>query len=191
MGRVQSRRSARSKKTTLILDATPLIYLCKSNLAKYLKVLADDYKLCTTPEVYQEVYTKGLQKQVAEIEALKDLFQGGLVQVLPERREEINPENVNKFESLKSSGLHMGEVTIIRAAISIGGTAIMDDKRARSVARSVGVDLAGTVNLVVELVKLKAISKSVAKEGIKRMINEGWYCSTKDYIQMMDAIESS
>lgn len=39
MGRIQSRRSTSSKKTTLILDATPLIYLYKSNLAKHLQKL--------------------------------------------------------------------------------------------------------------------------------------------------------
>ena len=130
--------------------------------------------------MYQEVYTTGLKKRVAEIPALQEMFAGGLIQVLPELRE--GPDE------LESSGLHAGEISVIRAAISFPGTAIMDDKRARKVARSIGVNLAGTGNILIELVRRGAISKSQAKDGIDMMIEDGWYCSAKDYMHIMDAI---
>ncbi len=192
MGGIQSKGPSRSIKTqTLVFDATPLIYLCKSQLGVRLSALKVHYKLCTTREVYQEVYTKGLEKRVVEIESLKDMFEGGLVEVLTER-EQQNEEDVVKLEAfqLKTSGLHPGEISILQCAIRFGATAIVDDKRARNIARVIGVNISGTANILLELTKLKAITKSEAKDGINRMIKQGWYCSTKDYVQIMSAIES-
>lgn len=192
MGGVQSKRSPDTKAPTLILDATPLIYICKSQLAQHLKVLKAHYNLCTTREVYHEVYIKGLQKRVAEIETLKELFEGGLVEVLTEaQQKETNSVKLEEFQLLKTSGLHTGEITIMQAASSLGATAIVDDKRARNIGRVIGINISGTANLIVEFVKLKAISKIEAKDGINKMIKEGWYCSTKDYVQIMNAIEFS
>lgn len=192
MGGVQSKRSSDTKAPTLILDATPLIYICKSKLAQHLKVLKAHYNLCTTREVYHEVYIKGLQKRVAEIETLKELFEGGLVEVLTEtQQKETNSVKLEEFQLLKTSGLHTGEITIMQTASSLGATAIVDDKRARNIGRVLGINISGTANLIVEFVKLKAISKIEAKDGINKMIKEGWYCSTKDYVQIMNAIELS
>ncbi len=102
MGGVQSKRSPDTKAPTLILDATPLIYICKSQLAQHLKVLKAHYNLCTTREVYHEVYIKGLQKRVAEIETLKELFEGGLVEVLTEaQQKETNSVKLEEFQLLK------------------------------------------------------------------------------------------
>ncbi|MHB1907818.1 MAG: hypothetical protein ACYCQJ_02970 [Nitrososphaerales archaeon] len=188
MGRVQSkRRSARSKTSTLILDAAPLIYLCKSGIAKHLDALATQYSLFTTREVYEEVYVRGLEKHVEEAHLLKELFQGddSLVKVLPH---ESKAKQKHDWD-LNQSGLHRGEITIIESALSLGATAIIDDKRARNVARTMGVNLGGTVSLVLEITRMKVISKSKAKEAIAEMIGKGWYCSTKDYVLMMKAID--
>ncbi|MGA2875209.1 MAG: DUF3368 domain-containing protein [Nitrososphaerales archaeon] len=193
MGRVQSRGRASPETPTLVLNATPLIYLCKSGLARHLRALAVHYRLCTTREVYQEVYVKGMQKSVSEMDSLKELFEDNLVELLPEEQQrETNPKSDGKIlELLKGSGLHTGEITVIQTAISLGGTAIVDDKRARNVARFIGVNLSGTANIVVALVKHGIIDKSEAKEGINRMIDEGWYCSTKDYVNIINSIEKA
>jgi hypothetical protein len=82
MGTVQSKGSARSKKPALILDETPLIYLCNANLSKHLRALTAHYRLYTTLEVYQEVYVKELQNGVNEAGKLKVLFSDGVVEVL-------------------------------------------------------------------------------------------------------------
>ena len=197
MGRVQSKRSTsfkkKKKKETLIFDARPLIYLCKVNLARHLHVLVSDFQLLTTQEVYDEVYTSGLQRgKPAEVQRLKELFDTDIVDIVTFSSSSSSLNKVEEGNELKTYGIHTGEITIIQAALSLGATAILGDKRARLVARSMGVDLGGTVTVIIEVVKREAISKSAAKEAINSMINEkGWYCSAKDYILMMEAIDSA
>lgn len=179
MGRVQSERPAGSKKLSLIFDATPIIYLCKVNLAKHLVSLGNHYRICTTREVYKEVNVHGLQE--SESAELTELFEGG-IEVL---------ESKGKVRALlKSSGLPEGEIAVLDKAKSLGGTAIVDDKRARVVGKAIGVSLAGTVTIIMEFVKLGLISKDEAKYSVGRMIEEGWYCSAKDYMRMIEAVES-
>jgi predicted nucleic acid-binding protein len=135
------------------------------------------------------VYVRGTQKNVSEIDSLRELFEDNLVGLLHEERHLKSDGRIRKM--LKESGLHTGEITVIEAAISMGATAVLDDKRARNVARFIGAKLSGTANIVVELVKLGIINKSEAKEGINKMISEGWYCSTRDYAQIINSIESA
>ncbi len=46
-------------------------------------------------------------------------------------------------------GLGAGETAILSAAITLGGTAVVDDREARSAARALGVPAAGTLGVVV------------------------------------------
>ena len=192
MDRVQSKRSAQppeeeNETTPLILDAAPLIYLCKVSLAQHLRSLITLYRFFTTQEVYREVYLNGVEKNVFEVEVLKDLFEGGIINILSEEEKDSPLDH----KLLRASGLHKGEISVIQSALLLGATAIIDDKRARNVAKSMKVNLGGTVSIVIELVKIKAISKSEAKEAVSRMVSEGWYCSAKDYIFMMKAIDDA
>jgi len=118
---------------------------------------------------------------------LKVLFSDGVVEVLTT---EFGKKQAPANDLFKSSGLHPGEIAVLRAADSLGGTAVIDDKRARTVGEAIGLDLSGTVTIIIEFVRLKLISKSEAKEGIDKMVNEGWYCGAKDYVQMIRAINS-
>ncbi|MHB2037079.1 MAG: DUF3368 domain-containing protein [Nitrososphaerales archaeon] len=138
-------------------------------------------------EVYQEVYVKGMQNSVNEVGELKALFNDGVVEVLTT---EFGKKQTPANDLFKSSGLHAGEIAVLRAADSLGGTAVIDDKRARTVGEAIGLDLSGTVAIIIEFVRLKLISKPEAKESIDKMVNEGWYCSAKDYVQMIRSIDS-
>ena len=136
--------------------------------------------------MYGEVYLNGLEKQVPELESLKGLFESGVIYVLPESN------NVTEdLELFNESGLHKGEITIVQMALSLHATAIIDDKRARNVAKLMGVNLGGTVSIIIEFVRMKEISKSEAKEAVTKMVNEGWYCSTRDFVLMMRAIDTA
>jgi len=184
MGGDRSER-ADQRKSQLILNATPLIYLCKSGLARHLIDLSDNFELLTTPEVYLEVYVQGMEKKVSEISVLKEIFEGGIVKVLPKRARESATTS-----SLSGSGLHPGELSVIRAALSLGATAIIDDKRARKLGRAVGARIEGTVSLILDLLRLEALDKQKARDAIETMINLGWYCSARDYAQIIKAVES-
>lgn len=123
----------------LVLNATPIIYLCKAGLAEKLRELKPSFRLLTTKKVYEEVYVKG----VREASALKGLFDGGIVEVGSPK------EGSKRVDGLsRSSGIHPGEVSVISFALELGATAILDDRRARQVARVLGVRLSGTPGIV-------------------------------------------
>ena len=179
-------RHQRAIERVLVLNASPIIYLCKSGLANKLAQLRTLFKLVTTTEVYDEVYTRGIEKRVSEAKILKDLFDGGVIEVAPQK---IDAKGVHK--DLYSSGIHEGEISVISLALELDAIAIIDDKRARQVSRLLGVKVSGTPAVIIELVRSRAISKQEARRGIEKMVKEGWYCSAMLYSEIVRAIDET
>lgn len=167
-----------------MLNASPIIYLCKCGLARSLKGLKPSFRFVTTPEVYDEVYTRGLERAVEEAEQLKELFDGGIIEVVP-------PKSPGKIVAgdVSSSGVHPGEASVINLAAELEGTAIIDDRRAKRVARILGVQLSGTPGIVIEFVRARIISKREAKDAVERMVDSGWYCSAKVFSGIIESID--
>lgn len=171
------------EQETLVFDATPIIYLCKVGLAGKLHGLRPSFRLLTTTEVYEEVYTKGVGRSTTEAVALKNLFDGGLIEVEKRRRQP-------KVKGLaRESGIHPGEESVLSLALRTGTTAIVDDRRARQVAQALGVHLSGTPGVIIELVKRRVISKDDARNALEKMVDEGWYCSAKLFSALLRTIE--
>lgn len=167
-----------------MLNASPIIYLCKCGLASKLKSLKPSFRLVTTPEVYDEVYTRGLERAVEEAEQLKELFKGGIIEV-------VSPEVSRQRGGIdiSSSGVHPGEASVINLAAELEGTAIIDDRRARRVARILGVELSGTPGIIVEFVRTRIITKLEAKNAIGKMVDGGWHCSPKVFSNIGESID--
>ena len=92
-------------------------------------------------------------------------------------------------ERLRDSGVHRGEATVISVARRLNATAVMDDRRARHVARAIGVRLSGTPHIIIRLIEQRVISKHEGMRAVERVIEEGWYCSAKTYSEIINAIE--
>ncbi len=181
MGGVRHQRTA---ERVLVLNASPIIYLCKSGLATKLQHLQPSFRLVTTTEVYHELYSRGIEKGVTAAEILRDLFDEGVIEVAAVKgggKREVDKQ-------ISTSGVHGGEASVISLALELDATAIVDDKRAKQVSRILGVRVSGTPAIVVELVRSKVIAKGEAKRGIERMVEEGWYCSASAFSQIMGAI---
>ncbi|MBI4258493.1 MAG: hypothetical protein HY619_06025 [Thaumarchaeota archaeon] len=184
MGGVQPRRASRQ---ILVLNASPIIYLCKSGLADKLKHLRPSFRLVTSDEVYHEVYERGVQKGVAEAKMLKELFDGGVIEVVAARGEARSVVD----EQASSSGIHEGESSVISLALELDATAIIDDRRARHVSRILGVRTSGTPAILIELVRSNVISKGDARRGVENMVREGWYCSARVFSDITRLIEEA
>ncbi len=184
MGRVRRQRDA-EQATLLVLNASPIIYICKAGIAGELRRLKPSFRLLTSDEVYEEVYVKGIEKGVNEAGALRELFDEGIIEV------ESPPRGGSKRvkELSKSAGIHPGEASVISHALTLNATAIIDDKRARGVARVLGVKLSGTPGLIIEMVRQRIISKDVAKRALEKMVDEGWYCSAKLFSSIIKTID--
>lgn len=184
MGGVRHQRDT-EQATLLVLNASPVIYLCKAGIAGKLRGLKPSFRLVTSEQVYEEVYLKGIEKGVSEASALRELFNEGIIEV------ESPPRGGSKKvkELSKSAGIHAGEASVISQALALNATAIIDDKRAREVARVLGVRLSGTPGLIIELVRQRIISKDDAKRALEKMVNEGWYCSAKLFSSIIKTID--
>jgi len=181
---VRDQRDTDQATLLLVLNATPIIYICKAGLAGKLSELRPSFRLLTTKEVYEEVYVKGIEKGVREASGLKELFDQGIVEVRSPRE---GSKKVKDFS--QSSGIHSGEASVISLALELTATAILDDRRARQVARVMGVRLSGTPGIVIELVTRRAISKEEARRSLEKIVEEGWYCSVKIFSIIVKAIE--
>jgi len=180
VGGVRSRGTA--PEPTLVFNATPLIYLNKVGLADKLSLLP--YRLITTHTVYYEIVVRGVEKQVEEAKHLRTLFDSLIIEVVEQADEEV-------VEKLRNSGIHNGEATVISLADRLNTTAIIDDKRARHVARTLGIRLSGTPHIIIQLVKQGVITKQEARQAVDKMIEQGWYCSAKSYSKIVSAIEKA
>lgn len=184
MGGVRHQRDTK-QPTLLVLNASPIIYLCKAGIAGKLRGLKPSFRLLTSDEVYEEVYVKGVEKGVSEAGAVRELFDEGIIEV------ESAPKGGSKKvkELSKSAGIHPGEASVISHALALNATAIIDDKRARQVARVLGVRLSGTPGLIIELVRQGIVSKGDAKRALEKMVDEGWYCSAKLFSSVIKTID--
>jgi len=181
---VRQQRDTEQATIVLVLNATPIIYLCKAGLAEKLRELKPSFRLLTTKEVYEEVYVKGVEKGVKEAIALKELFDGGIVEVGSPKKGSKTVDGLSR-----PSGIHPGEASVISFALELGATAILDDRRARQVARVMGVRLSGTPGILIELVRRRMISKEEARCALERMVEEGWYCSAKVFSSIIKTID--
>lgn len=182
MGRI--RRQGDPEQATLVFDATLIIYLCKVGLVGKLRALSSSFRFLTTTQVYEEVYARGVGKSTIEATALKALFDGGLIQVVGRRKRSRLAKGLTG-----ESGTHPGEESVLSLALRTRATAIVDDRRARRVARVLGIRLSGTPGVIIELVKRRVISKGEARDALDRMTDEGWYCSAKLFSALLRTIE--
>ncbi len=178
------RRQGDPEQEALVFDATPIIYLCRVGLSGKLRELSPSFRLMTTTEVYQEVYAKGMERSAIEATALKELFDNGLIEVESRRKRLKLPKGLTH-----ESGIHPGEMSVLSLALREHAAAIVDDRRARQVARALGVRLSGTPGVIIELVKRRIISKGDARGALERMVDEGWYCSAKLFSALLRTIE--
>ena len=77
---------------------------------------------------------------------------------------------------------------MISLALELGAIAVIDDRRARNVARVLGVRLSGTPAILIELVRTGTIMKTEAERALERMVEHGWYCDAKLFSRILKAI---
>jgi predicted nucleic acid-binding protein len=87
------------------------------------------------------VYLKGIDRVVSETGAFKELFDGNVVEV------KASKASSGGKEGNRSSGIHSGEASVISLALELDAIAILDDRRARRVAKVFGVRLSGTAGI--------------------------------------------
>jgi predicted nucleic acid-binding protein len=157
----------------LVFDATPLIYLAKSEKIEEVDRLEGEKFI---PEkVYEEVVEE--PENEPDAEKIRKTVEVDIFTVVPSEVEE------------ESDFLSQADLQVLKVAEDRDAVAVMDEENGRNVADVRGIETRGTAFIVLRMQKEGMISQKEAEKIIDRMIDEGWYCSTDLYKEIMKKIE--
>ena len=157
----------------IVSNATPLIYLAKTDNLNLLKAIANQVYI---PEaVFQEVVIEG--KRLGEKDAYrveKCINQGWL-----------RVKEVKNFLSFDFP-LHYGELEVISLAGQEGiKKVLIDDAKARSVADLAGLKPVGTLWVILQAVKNRMIDFDEFLSTLESIIHSGFYLKDEVYITVI------
>jgi predicted nucleic acid-binding protein len=98
-----------------------------------------------------------------------------------------DPEGTN--ELAERAGIHAGEMTAILVAKERGVPVLLDDKAARKFAESFGLEVTGSLGIIVRAAKLELLSKDEVIETLEK-ISEIMWLSAAMYGRVRRVIES-
>ncbi len=167
-----------SLRKSAVSNSGPLIHLAKAGLLDLLQL----YNVVIPVEVKYEVVDRGKEKGFSDAflveKAVEDWI--GIVDL----------EVDSKFDRVaRVAGLHEAEITVIYYAYQNGVTALLDDDAARVFARDLGVEVRGSLGVLVKGLREGAISYSRAVEGLDRL-SEVMYLSSDIYRLALKELES-
>ena len=161
---------------TLVFDATPLIYLGKTDRLDAMVGL--DRRLVLPSRVYEEVVEEGMKHGYADAKRIDAVVRDGTI-------EQQSFEKNERFDQLvQSTPLSPADVAVVLLADELGGTAVMDEAYGRTIAETEDEETRGTAYLVLSRVKRGEIPPEDARKVIEEMVDAGWHCSTDLYAKI-------
>lgn len=161
----------------LVFDATPLIYLAKSGKLKRLEKFKEEKII--PKEVYEEVVIEGKRIGESDAQVIEKEIEKGTFEVK-------RVEKGKFYKKLsKVPNLSKADKKVLALAYKESGKAILDEDYARSVAELEGIKNRGSIYLLFRLLKQGEINVEEVKRTVNKMVEEGWYCSTDLYSQIL------
>jgi len=154
----------KENRKKIILNATPVIYLGKTNVLK--KVLEVFNEIYITEAVYDEVVQRGKEIGAEEVYIVEKYIKDGAIKVIG------NPSATDGFSETYQLG--KGESSTILAAMDKKCIAIVDDERARKIGEKCNVEIHGTLFLLKLLLLLKKLNRTEIESVVKEMTNKGF-----------------
>ncbi len=167
------------RKEVYVFDSTPLIYLGKVRLLEKVKRLFT--RNIIPASVYEEVVEEGKRRGEADAFYVQKLVEEHIFEVYSA------PKRISPF--LENTALDNADRDVLTIAQELGGRAILDEEKARTVAEIVGIPKGGSLFLLLTLVRKKIITAPEARELIEAIIEAGWYCSTAQYASIVRELE--
>lgn len=166
----------------VVTNATVLIYLAKLDNLDYLAELFDEVSVSKT--VYEEVVTRGQQEQYADALPVRNATER-FIEV-----RELSDGTTNRADEIQeSSGLERGECTAIALAEDMGARCLTDDHAARKTAESVGVEVNGTIYVLLEAIERGPLSFEEYVEKLDALTDNGFRMSASLYRRAIEAGE--
>ena len=161
----------------MVSNATPLIYLAKAGQLGLLKRFG---KVCIPEEVFTEVVVEG--KRLGK----KDAF-------LVEQAIKLGDIVVKKAKPLRLPiQLEAGETATISLAKELGALALIDESVGRAAAGLAGVEVRGTLYLLLKALERKWIGLEEFLSALDKMVLEGFRLREEVYLEAVKiALEKS
>lgn len=172
----------------LVFSSTPLIYLTRVSLSTLFTDLPE--QKITTPKIYHEVVLQGKKRRLPEALLLENLFKKKVIDIYEPRNKKFVKTLIRVAAELESQPLHEAEAEVLAVAQEVNGTAIADDKVARSVALLFGIRLHGTAYILPKMYLTGKIRKEKLIQKVKKMREHGWYLSGEDYLNVINYLET-
>ncbi len=164
-----------------ILNATPIIYLCKIGMANIFKEFSEEKY--TTPKVVEEVINNGKSVGAPDAFLAEKLIQKSIIKV----KEPKNADFIDRLSRIPD--FHQAEIQVLALAKEINGIAIVDESIAREVARIYNIQAHGTAYLLLRLLYRRKLSKKQVKEAIDKKISAGWRLTAEEYAKLTKELE--
>lgn len=154
----------------IAIDSCSIILLAKATV---LEILADNYKLLITRNVYQEIL-EGKNKKFIDALLTEKLVNEGKINIKKIKNKKLIKKLVEDFS------LGIGEAETL--ALTLGKQCEVistDNKQGRKAAIIYKLNLVGSIDLITSLYKLKLIDKNKAVNALKELKEFGWF---QDYL---------
>jgi len=148
----------------IVSNAGPLIHLTKIGRLNLLKELFKSVVIPNTVKI--EVVDRGKEKGAADAFLIENEVGKWIV-----AEEDIN-DRVK--EIAKRAGIEMGEAIAIMFAKEKGFPALIDDSAARRFAIGLGLEVIGSIGVLIKATKAGIISKEEALDGLEKLAKVMW-----------------
>lgn len=165
-------------KRLAVTNSGPLIHLAKAGLLELLNL----YDTVVPLEVEQEVVAIGKDKGYGDALQIEEVITKGIVKVI-----EVKVSR-KLIELAEHAGVHKVEMKVILYALRNGAVAFLGDEAARSFARSLGVEVRGSLGLILEGLKNHTITYTNALEGLNKL-SEIMYLSSDIYKEVLSKVK--
>jgi predicted nucleic acid-binding protein len=170
-----------------VLNATPLIYLSRAGGLQILKSL--NTRIYTPKAVYDEVVVAGRRLGKPGADLVDEYVREGVITVRsPKLRFRVSSQATRSTPE-SDWPVAKGEAEVLALAQELNCTAIIDEHVGRNLARLHGIEVHGTVYLLMLAHNYGALTKNQTLAMFKRIVAEGWRISVEDYTAIMEELE--
>ena len=162
-----------------VCNATPLIYLSKLNRLEFLKMLFGEIFIADA--VYEEVVIEGKQDAHTDAVIVERAIEDGWINVVKakERKE------LKLFEELDQ-----GEMETISLALDMHPDLVLiDEAPARQIARSLHLQVKGTVYVLLLAYQKRMLKKDETKQLLAALLAAGFRLAPELYAKILNELE--
>ncbi len=164
----------------VVSDSSPLIYLAKINRLGLLKQLFG--KLLIPQTVFVEVVENGKQDGFSDAFAVEEAVKQKWIAV----QRAAFSKNLLRI----APELGDGEAEALSLALnSKARLVLMDEAAARTVARSFGLNVRGTVFVIISAFKKKLLTRKEAKKSLKELLESGFRMAPELYAEVLEELD--